>query len=68
MEEKRDGNDKQQKRKGKNNEEKIINCKFDKNSCEFIETKTEKQIKEEDFRKEIEQIMEEHKDEFDKLS
>lgn len=46
----------------------IINCKFDKNSCEFIETKTAKQLKEEDFKKEIKQIIKEHKDEFDKLS
>ncbi len=51
MEEKRDGNDKQQKRKGENNEEKIINCRFDKNSCEFIETKDTKQLKEEKLKK-----------------
>lgn len=50
------------------NKTEIINCKFDKNSCKFIETKTAKQLKEEEFKKEIEKIIEEHKDEFDKLS
>lgn len=50
------------------NKTEIINCKFDKNSCEFIETKAAKQLKEEEFKKEIEKIIEEHKDEFDKLS
>lgn len=50
------------------NNTKIINCKFDNTLCKFIETKTAKQLKEEDFKKEIEQIIKEHKDEFDKLS
>ena len=47
-------------------------CETD--NCNFlcgtlvIENKTEKKLKEEEFRKEIEQIIKEHKDEFDKLS
>ncbi len=45
-----------------------INVQFNKTLCEFVETKTRKQLKEDAFRKEIEQIIKEHKDEFDKLS
>ena len=45
-----------------------INVQFNKTLCEFVETNIVEELKEEKFKKEIEQIIKEHKDEFDKLS
>lgn len=45
-----------------------INVQFNKTLCEFVETNIAEELKEEKFKKEIEQIIKEHKDEFDKLS
>ena len=45
-----------------------INVQFNKTLCEFVETNIAEELKEEKFKKELEQIIKEHKDEFDKLS